>query len=140
MKKSRPDASSRFVKASFFATCHTPEATEERFVSLYEHTSEYGGPEEGGWWRHSTVLVSTQKCANQFAAEHLLGRINERAKQLTDEARRRWAAHCAAETHWCEQRGLDADYLPEPDGPSEFEVVVESTAGSRSCQAPVNYE
>ena len=42
-----------------------------------------------------------------------------------------------AEMEWCEARGLDADYLPEPDGEVTYHVVTEDTPGegvSRGCR------
>jgi hypothetical protein len=47
---------------------------------------------------------------------------------------------CATGVDWCEARGLDADYLGEPDGPSEFVIIVETAPGKSAVKGPRTYE
>lgn len=129
-----------FIKAAFDKVCREAESAEERFVSLYERTCKYGGPEEGGWWRHDVVLVSTAKFPTLEVAERVAKKIEDTAKSMSDESRRRYSERCSRECDWCEERGLDADYLGEPDGPSEYFVAVEEVAGSKAYRAPTHYE
>lgn len=129
-----------FLHAAFDEVCRKAENADETFVSLYERTCEYGGPEEGGWWRHDMVLLKTAKFPTQAVAERVAAQVASRASQMSAESKRAWAERCSREVDWCDERGLDADYLPEPDGPSEFEVVIEKVAGSRAYRAPRVYE
>lgn len=131
---------SGFFKAAFDEVCLKAENAEETFVSLYERTCRYGGPEEGGWWRHDTVLLKTAKYPTQSVAEQVALAVAVKASQMSADSKRAWAERCERECDWCEDRGLDADYLPEPDGPSEYEVVIEKVAGSRQYRAPAVYE
>jgi len=52
------------------------------------------------------------------------------------EAKKAYGEQCVREMEWLDARMLDADYLPEPDGPSDFSVLVidsvpENSYGSR---------
>jgi hypothetical protein len=131
---------SSFFSAAFDEVCLKAENAEETFVSLYERTCEYGGPEEGGWWRHDMVLLKSAKFPSQSTAEQVALAVAVRAEQMSAEARRAWAERMGRECDWCDERSLDADYLPEPDGPSEYTVVIEKVAGSRAYRAPTVYE
>lgn len=128
-----------YMNAAFDVVAGCKDCTE-RSVSLYERTSKYGGPEEGGWWRHDVVLVKTMRVPSQSAADAAYKRICNLAKAMADDAKQRWSERCSSEVDWCEARGLDADFLPEPDGPSDFFVVIEDTAGSLAAVAPAHYE
>jgi len=39
------------------------------FVSAYEVTRNYGGPEEGGWWWNSAEVITTMPATNETADE-----------------------------------------------------------------------
>lgn len=52
-----------------------------RFVSVYEVTRHYGGPEEGGWWYnwyHPLVTVPTTR--PQVVKEWLMAKYEDRAE------------------------------------------------------------
>jgi hypothetical protein len=58
------------------AEVHTyiPDGKCVRFVSIYDESQEYGGPEEGGWWydyrqRHISVPVRNAAHAARIAAK-----------------------------------------------------------------------
>lgn len=129
-----------FVQAAFDKVCQRSETANDRFVSLYEKTFEYGGPEEGGWWRRDVRLLKTMRFSSQAAADAAYRRIDALAKELSAESKRRWAEHCAREVEWCEERNLDADYLGEPDGDSHYFVLIEPVAGGAEYRAPIHYE
>jgi hypothetical protein len=130
----------KFIGAAFDKVCNAAEAASDRFVSLYERTCQYGGPEEGGWWRRDVRLVKTMRFSSQAAADAARTRIDRLANELSQESQRRYAEHCRRECEWCEERMLDADYLGEPDGPEEYFVVVEEVAGGSEYRAPTHYE
>lgn len=131
---------SDYIQAAYRKVCRDASASDERFVSLYEESQYYGGPEEGGWYGTDMRLVETQRYASEATAYAVYTQIEEAAKSMTADSRAAWAQRCSAEMDWCEDRGLDADYLPEPDGPSEYRVVIEAVAGSRECRGPRHYE
>ena len=99
------------------------------YVSLYERSPFYGGPQEGGWWGEDTTLVSTIRCADEAEAYELCERVQLMAKRLTTEAQNEHGRTCLRECEWLEARGLDSDYLGEVDGPNSYFVVVESRCG-----------
>lgn len=49
----------------------TPEGTDMYFVSVYDVTRNFGGPEEGGWWYDSGVLVSVVGCLTKEDADRV---------------------------------------------------------------------
>ena len=46
------------------------------------------------------------------------------AKELTEQDRRTHDQACLDSMEWLESRGLEASFLPEPDGESEYVVLV----------------
>ena len=46
------------------------------YVSLYETSRAYGGPEEGGWWYTINTLESSKKFYDQDEAEAFLNQLN----------------------------------------------------------------
>ena len=131
---------SDYLSAAYDKVCREAESAEDRWVSLYESHRYYGGPEEGGWYGTDRRLVKTQRFSSQDAADRAYKRIDALAKELTAEAKQAWAKRCSDELDWCEARGLDADYLPEPDGGTEYFVIIESVAGSRESRGSRGYE
>lgn len=129
-----------YLKAAFDKMCPDAEQAKDRWVTLYERVSYYGGPEEGGWWGTNVVMVATKRCTSKDAAEKLLEEVKATAAAMGEEATRSHGERCGREMDWCEARGLDADYLPEPDGPSDFFVVVEEEPGAAESSGPRNYE
>jgi hypothetical protein len=96
---------------------------ESWYVILWEDTQYYGGPEEGGWygWDHEPVEYAVYP--NEETAHAVAEKVRERADELTRLSRRRHGERCLAELEWLDARGLDADYLPEPDQTS-YSVTV----------------
>lgn len=129
-----------FINEAFDRVCKEAEASEDRFVSLYERTNQYGGPEEGGWYRADVWLIKTMRFSSLSAAKAASDRIAVLCLSLTDEAAKQWSARCSREIDWCDDRGLEADYLGEPDGPSDYFVAIETVAGSREYRDSAVYE
>lgn len=84
----------------------------------------YGGPEEGGWYGEDVNLVAYKQYNSKEDAERGLDAVKKLAKQLSDEARTEYGKQCLREMEFLDARGLDADYLPEPDGPEEYSVEI----------------
>jgi len=118
------------------------DATEAKgsYVSLYVDMPYYGGPEEGGWWGSDTKLVSYQRFPTIEAAEIASEEVQKLAEELSSDARKAHDRHCAESMDWLDARGLDADYLPEPDGEERYFVVVEDSPGSRESEGSRHYE
>lgn len=128
-----------FIKAAFEeVTRHCVGG--ERFVTLYQCEQVYGGPEEGGWWRTIITVVQTMKYANADDAYAAFSRISAVAQAKSEASKRQYGERCQSECEWCEARGLDADYLGEPDGPTQFFVAIELTAGEQAVTPSAHYE
>jgi hypothetical protein len=109
---------------AFEKVCEDAIKAEDWFVSLVEDVPFYGGPEEGGWWGSDTLLIAYKRYPSEELAEQAATKARELANELSQESQRSFGQQCLNEMEWLEARGLDADYLPEPDGPSEYRVVV----------------
>jgi hypothetical protein len=109
---------------AFKKVCEDAIKAEDWFVSLVEDVPFYGGPEEGGWWGSDTLLIAYKRYPSEELAIKAQEQVLNLAKELSQESQRSYGQQCLNEMDWLEARGLDADYLPEPDGPSEYRVVV----------------
>jgi hypothetical protein len=128
------------IREAFYGVCRDAKPSESFYVSLYCRAPYYGGPEEGGWWGHDTILIAYQCFDNKVAADAALVAVEQLAKELSEQARKEFGEQCLREMEWLEARGLDADYLPEVDGEEEYFVVFEDTPGSLSSQGCRHYE
>ena len=128
------------IQNAFFKVCSEAEIPESNFVSLYRKEQFYGGPEEGGWYGTDTVLVASQRYDTREAAEAAKAAVSKLAEVLTTEAKQAFNERCRAECDWLEQRGLDDDFLPEPDGECSYFVRVESVSGESEYEACRHYE
>lgn len=130
---------SEYLKQAFHEVCSEAKQAQQFYVVLWEHSSRYGGPEEGGWWTGDVIPVAYQSFATEEAAEAAKDAVQKMAENLSHEAKRTHDLHCLESMEWLDARGLDADYLPEPDGPSEFSVSVTDQAPEPSY-GPTHYE
>lgn len=130
-----------FAKAAFdkIIAENDRREPEEWCVALVEVSSYYGGPEEGGWWGRDTEVISYARYSSQEQAEHVAAEIRDLAQQLTRDAKRADGEYCLRTMEWLEARGLDADFLPEPDGPAEYKVIVTQGIPTPS-RGPRHYE
>ena len=117
---------------------YIPDAVqaEGAYVVLMECQPVYGGPEEGGWWTSDNTVIAYREYPSEELAQKAAEKVRELAKELSKQAKRADSEYCAASMECLEARGLDADFLPEPDGPAEYYVVVttevpENSRGSR---------
>jgi len=132
-----------YINEAFSIVCanaiHLDPGTQW-YVSLYERTQEYGGPEEGGWYINAETLVAYQEVPSKPEAERIAEQVKQLAERLSDEATREHANRCAAQCEWLDARGLDSDWLPEPDGPTEYVVYIENRPGENSYRGSTRYE
>lgn len=128
-----------YLQSAFDAVCKNAKQPEGNYVCLVEEYQRYGGPEEGGWYATVTQLVAYEWCATAEEAEAKRAAIEELAKELQADARRAHGDQCNRELDWLEARGLDADWLPEPDGPSEYRVIVADQLPTNDY-GPTHYE
>jgi hypothetical protein len=125
-----------YLKSAFDQVCKDAKQAQGFYVCLMEYQPFYGGPEEGGWWGHDISLVAYQWFPTEEQAETARLAVLKLAKELEAESRKDYGRQCLREMDWLDARGLDANFLPEPDGPSTFSVVVseglpEETRGCR---------
>lgn len=114
-----------FIKDAFYQICKKAEQINQSvFVCLMEKIPFYGGPEEGGWWGYDYILIAYQEFTNIEIAEKIKEQINKFAETLTKGKQKEYNKQCSKDTDWLNARGLNADFLSEPDGPSEYYVLV----------------
>jgi hypothetical protein len=128
------------INEAFFNICREAKPAKSSYVSLYVNVPYYGGPEEGGWWGSDNVLVAYHQCGNDVEAEHVKAKVEELAKEMSDDAKRSFGRACIAQCEWLEARGLDSDSLPEVDGEESYFVVVEDTPGEHASNGCRHYE
>jgi len=128
------------INEAFFSICRDAKPAVSGYVSLYMNVPYYGGPEEGGWWGSDTVLVAHHHCGNEVEAEAVKIKVEEYARELSDDARKDFGRACLAQCEWLEARGLDSDSLPEVDGEVSYFVVVEEVPGEHASRGCRHYE
>jgi hypothetical protein len=128
------------LQAAFNAVIKDAETPSGCWVSLYANHPFYGGPEEGGWWGSDTVLSATKFYRFTDDAEKAKAKVQKLADELGQCARREYGERCLSESAWLEARGLDDDFLPEPDGPTTYFVTTEDQRGSLESQGCRHYE
>lgn len=128
-----------FFQEAFDEVCKEAKEPKGSYVCLMEQVQRYIGPEEGGTYANDNILIAYQWFDTEEAAEAAKEAIEKLAEELTNNDRREHGRHCLESMEWLDARGLDADYLPEPDGPSEYYVMVSSGVPSNSY-GPTHYE
>ncbi len=131
--------SDSYLQEAFDLVCREAKRAEGHYVSLLAHVPRYGGPEEGGWWTTDVRVVAYQWFATEEAANAACVEVEKLAERLTSESRKEFGDQCLREMEWLDARGLDADYLPEPDGETVYAVVVTEGLPSESF-GPTHYE
>lgn len=114
----------RYIQQAFETVCKQAKPAEGFYVVLMENCPYYGGPEEGGWWGNDRIVCAYQWCDTEEEAEAVAEAVRKLAKELKEESQKEYGEQCLREMDWLEARGLDADFLPEPDGPSDYYVCV----------------
>lgn len=125
-----------YIQEAFNLICQEKKEPSSYYVCLMENVQFYGGPEEGGWWGTDSILIAYQEFPTEELANEAKEKIEKLAEELNQCERDQHGQLCLNQMEWLESRGLDADYLPENDGPSEYHVYVDteipvSSYGSR---------
>jgi hypothetical protein len=128
-----------YITAAFDAICTEAKEPETWYVCLVSSYQRYGGPEDGGWWQTMNEIVKYQAFMSKELANSAAEKIKALAEELTANSRAEYGQHCLNQMDWLEARGLDADYLPENDGPDEFSVHVYDELPSYD-NTPVRWE
>ena len=115
---------SNFMQAAFNAAIDNAKQPERWYVVLVESFQAYGGPEEGGWYYRVANVVAYREYPNEELATAAKDAVEKLAEELRIESRNAHGEMCLRSMEWLEARGLDADFLPEPDGESEYRVSV----------------
>lgn len=114
----------------------------EGYVSLYEQTRCYGGPEEGGWWYTVYRFLGGIPCKTEAEASRLRAVLEDEAEKLAREANRarkeefefRYGRDPIAEIEddFCSGESIDEKFL----------VTVETVAGEmdNSKEPPPHWE
>ena len=125
-----------YMQAAFDQVIADALVPEDWYVTLVESVPFYGGPEEGGWWGEDTFIVKYKKFPSHELAEQAANAVRKLAKEMTHQAQREYGQYCLNTMEMLDARGLDADYLPEPDGPTKYYVTVtqEIVQESRGCR------
>lgn len=113
-----------YIKSAFELICTEAKETDPHYVVLVSSVQCYGGPQEGGWWYPHRVVEEYQLFPTLELAEQVAEKVREKAEELEAEARRSHGEMCLRQLEWLDARHLDADYLPEDDGPTEYHVIV----------------
>jgi hypothetical protein len=130
---------SNYLESAFHAVIEDAKTPETWYVSLVESYQRYGGPEEGGWWTTDSVVISYKEFSTEEAANLAKEAVEKLAEELTAESRKDYGEQMLRSMEWLDDRGLDADFLPEPDGESTYSVVVSKGIPSNSY-GPTHYE
>lgn len=128
-----------YLQEAFNLVCSEAKEPETWYVTLMQEERYYGGPEEGGWWGTNTHIVAYQAFLSEELARIAAEEVRKLAKELEEEARKEHGDQCLRELEWLDARGLDADWLPEPDGPDTYEVIV-SQSLPQEARGPTHYE
>lgn len=113
-----------FLQQAFDSVLNSSKKPEQWFVALIESAQLYGGPEEGGWWYTANQVVAYQEFPEESKAEEAKKKIETLAEELKQQAQKAHGESMLASLDWLEARGLEPDFLPEPDGPTNYWIYV----------------
>lgn len=113
-----------FIQDAFNAVCDKAKNVETWHVVLMESVQFYGGPEEGGWYGTDSHVIAFQEFPSQELADAAADKVRLLAEELSQQSKKEYGDQCLRELDWLDARGLEADYLPEPDGPASYYVTV----------------
>jgi hypothetical protein len=127
---------SNFIQQAFNLVCDDAIKAEKWCVALKERTRVYLGPWEGGTYGDDIEVISYKWYDTKEQAEAVKAEVEKVAKEMTEQASKSHGRYCQMMMDWLEARGLEADFLPEPDGPSEYYVTIENDypTGCRSSR------
>ena len=128
-----------YIEEAFKEICKDTQAPKTWYVALCVNERRYGGAEEGGWWYDHAEVLEYQAFPDEETARSVRCKVEERAAELSKDSERRQGEAALRSMEWLEARGLDADYLPEMNGPEEYFVSVTETVPNYQNSKP-SYE
>lgn len=124
---------STYIQEAYQQVCKDAvKPTDGVWLTLYCSYPFYGGRKADRWWGQDTVVVKESKFF-QFndKAEKTKVLVDQTATDMNILAKRAYGSRCLEECQWLDERGLDPDYFPEPDGEERYFVVIESEQGAQ---------
>lgn len=112
------------LKDAFGKICENAKKPGKWYVCLIETQEVYGGPEEGGWYQTVADLIAYQEFVSEEQAEKAQAEVWKLAKELETESLATHGQHLLDSMDWLDERGLEPEFLREPDGPTRYAVVV----------------
>ena len=128
-----------FLRQAFETAIEGVKTPDVWYVTLVQESRYYGGPEEGGWWGTDTHVIAYRDFPSRELAVEAAAAVKKLASELEEESRKEHGEQCLREMEWLDARGLDADFLPEPDGPDDYRVLVSQELVQERC-GPRHYE
>lgn len=117
--------SDNFIKKAYEEVIQDHQKINPCYVVLWKRVPFYGGPEEGGWWGEDIIPEAYHACDNDEIGYALEKKVRNYAEFASKEAKRKFGEYCLSTMAQLEARGLDAEYLPEPDGEESYFVTVQ---------------
>lgn len=128
-----------YIYEAFKQVCDQSKPAKTWYVCLCTNQRCYGGAEEGGWWYDRGELLEYQAFNNEDTANEVAEKVRKVAEELSLDSKRQHGEAMLASMEWLDARGLDADYLPEPNGEEEYYVMVTDSLPQFSNETP-HYE
>ena len=113
-----------YTASAFHKVCSKSQNPRRWFVILTCTVQACGGPEEGGWFYDVETLEAFQEFASRPDAKLAAKRCRRLARTMQRQALANHGDHLLRSLDWLDERGMDADDLPEPDGPDQFFVSI----------------
>ena len=113
-----------FIQEAFGLCIENAKEPEACYVCLVSEYQAYGGPEEGGWWQTISNLEQYAEFPDRVLAEEARDRVEALARELTAQERASYGDYCVRSLEWLDARGLDSDWMPEPDGETVYRVFI----------------
>jgi hypothetical protein len=128
------------IKDAFEQAITNAKQPESWYVCLMEEVPFYVGPEEDGTWGSDRFLIQYKEFSTYELAALAYQEVTKLAKKLEQEAQRDYDQHCLHSLDWLEARGLEPNFLPEPDGPTRYYVCITETLPDSQVYGSRHYE
>lgn len=116
-----------YIEQAWEMAIKEPQIAHPCYLCLISTYRAYGGPEEGGWWYDVSTLEEWKEFPSREAAEETKEQLEKIADELNFLARQEHGSYCQRSMEWLEARGLEADFLPEPDGEEKYIIEIHDT-------------
>lgn len=128
-----------YLQEAFNTVCKEAKVADGWYVTLMEETCRFVSPAEGGTYAHDTHIRAYNYFSTEEQAKAAFEAVEKLAEEMKQKAQTDHGNQCLREMDWCEDRLLEPDYLPEPDGPSNFFVLMTQGIPTET-RGPTHYE